>query len=498
MRVEVKTSTLHALSHLTVAGLARDVEAFVVVWVAVLAIGLALNRALLRRQCEDPLTEVAAVLGLGIVGYGAAVLVLGLAHLLHRGPLALLTLASIVLFVWVWRSAVGLVRRLGVLAASGLRLEWYTLVPAIAVFGVGALAAFRPPQTVDEVQYHWAAPLLWAKAGGLVTSPFKFTNGFDLAEIFYTPEAVFHSSTAAHWSHLTTLLLLSISTAVLARRFGGRGTLALTAVIAMPAAYIQSYIGYNDVFAASLLVAACAVVVGRPEARTRWTAGILLAGALSVKPVLIFMAPLVALFAASSAHEQSGRWNLKEQMRALAPTVVPSVAAAIGWLGFTRSRTGHWFQSKGLVLGHHGSLALANGHATLRVPSLVNLLEIPFLPMATGVIGAAEPYGGRSSLVLTVFIPVMIVCAVLMDSEARRRLGRLAVPAALVFLESSILVVKTRYLLSLYAVGLAAATVALAWCIVRSPRDWGFVLLWTFRLLVVIGLLDGLTFALGS
>ena len=137
-----------------------------------------------------------------------------------------------------------------------------------------------------------------------------------------------------------------------------------------------------------------------------------------------------------------------------------------------------------------------NGLATIRIPTFVEAVVMPFLPMATGVIGQRAPYGGRSGLVLVLFIPVMVISAVRVDQHERSEFGRIALPVFISFLIAGILIVRTRFLLVDYAAAIAAATCVLAWWQHRSPARWGTILHWTFRVLIVLGLLDSVRHAL--
>ena len=227
-------STRAALAHLTLSGLGRDVAAIIVIGVAIVAIGFALRRLLLGTELSEPLADGTVAIGLGITGYGALVLLIGSVPLLRTGPLVGVTVAAAFLFLWIGRDALETARGLLEGVAVALRREWIVVVPVLLLLVVAFLAGFRPPAASDELAYHWPAPVLWASVGHWIVSPFRFTNSFDLAEILYTPAAVFRSSTAAHWTDGGTFLLLALGAAALARRFGGLATLTFAGVIAIP------------------------------------------------------------------------------------------------------------------------------------------------------------------------------------------------------------------------------------------------------------------------
>ena len=88
------------------------------------------------------------------------------------------------------------------------------------------------------------------------------------------PAKIGSTSTAAHWMHTFTFALLMLGAAALARRFGGSGALVAAGIIAIPAAFGQSWLAYDDVFAASLMVAACVLVMATADTRSLWAGGV--------------------------------------------------------------------------------------------------------------------------------------------------------------------------------------------------------------------------------
>ncbi len=361
-------------------------------------------------------------------------------------------------------------------------------IPTMGLLALCAAAGFRPPTATDEVDYHWPAPVLWADAGRWVTTPYRFTNGFHLAEVVYTPAAVFGSSTAAHWVHLLTFLLLALGAAALARSLRAPGVLAACSVVAIPAAAGQSWLAFNDIFAASLLIAACVAVADDTDRRRLWAAGILLAGG-GAKPLIIVLCPAVLLVVLYGRRMRGEPVLAIRGRRSLVPLVVPGIAVCGAWLAYTRSFTGSFFQSSGVVVSVFGDDP-TNGLATLRLPTALDAVVAPFLPMATGIIGQREPYGGRTGLVLTVFIPIALVTAFLMKRRERRELGRLAVPAVVGYLLAAIVLVRTRYLMALYPLALASIALVVPWWREQRGRTSGLIVLWLFRACVVLGLLD--------
>lgn len=478
-----------ALHHLTLTALGNDVAAVLEIWIPVLALGLVVRRVILRRGPSDAIADGALVLGTGITSYGMLLVALGFAPILHRVPLTALTVVCALPLFWVRRDGAWIARQLGRSVATSLRRDWAVAVPGTIFFLLVLLACFRPPFAADEVAYHWAAPVVWAHAGHWITSPYRFTNGFNLAESIYTTAAVWHAPTAAHWTSALTLGLLALATAAICRRYGGPGVLAAVATLAIPAASTEGWLAYNDVFGASLVMVACVAIAERSDSRSRWLTGILLAGAISVKPLLILLAPLPILLAVNAERERSGRWRVADQIRALLPLAVPGALASCGWFAYSLFFTGKLFEKTGTVVAIFGRDP-THGLATIRIPDLLQILAIPVLPMATAIIGNREPYGNRSSLVLLVFLPVVIVTVVRMTRRDRNHFARLALPTAVTYLIAACLVVRTRYLIVFYCAALAAAAVTVEWWLRHRPKTWGRYLHVGFEVLTILGLLD--------
>jgi hypothetical protein len=484
--VSASTSPLlDALRDQTGADVLGATAAFGLVVVGVTSVGLLTIRAL-RLTTSDPFEALALVMGLGIAGYGLALFALGFAPLLTTGGLAAVTMALAI-------AAIPYRDRLRTLVFDGRRavrtsLRREPLLGAVmSVIVVGALlAGFRPSEASDEVDYHFAAPQLWSDAGQWVTSPYRFTNGFHLAEILYTPSAVFDSATAAHWTHTLMLVMLAVATAALARRLGGGGALAAAAAIAAPTS-IQSWWAYNDVFAAALMVTAC-LAAFRPGRRWILCAGLLAAAALSTKPILVFLIPGLALIVFRTNTDHSRQPASREMVEGLATLGLPVVVASVGWFAYTRHFAGTWFQRGGLVVAS-GSRAAGEKLATIRVPHPIDVAMIPFLPMLTAVIGNRAQYGGRTGIAIALAVPLIIVTTWRASGVWRARLLDVALPAATMYVIAAVLIERTRFLITVYALIAVGASVAMTWWLSRPSRA-GQYMLWTFRIAIVVSAAD--------
>ncbi len=100
--------TLDALRALTIGDLAWDIAAITIIVVAILGIGLLLERAILRDAIEDPIAELVLVVGLGISGYGALLFLFGFLPVLSRVPLTVLSLLAAGAGATQWRAGAAL------------------------------------------------------------------------------------------------------------------------------------------------------------------------------------------------------------------------------------------------------------------------------------------------------------------------------------------------------------------------------------------------------
>jgi hypothetical protein len=127
------------------------VAAVAVIWVAIVAIGFALRRALLRTELSEPLADSAVAVGVGITGYGVLVILVGTAHLLRTGPLVGVAGIAVCPLWWVSPDVVATARGLGRSLISSLRREWVVVIPVLLFLAVVVLAGFRPPEASDEI-----------------------------------------------------------------------------------------------------------------------------------------------------------------------------------------------------------------------------------------------------------------------------------------------------------------------------------------------------------
>jgi hypothetical protein len=453
---------------------------------AVGAAGLAAS-ARARRALGLPLSTTTAIVPVLGVGYvGIVTLVVGHVGLIGRWlPYALAVVAV--------AAALADRRLVGTLlgeAATATRHQARRFSVQSAAVGLGLVlatwSALAPPNRTDEIEYHWPAALDWAAAGAWSDSPYRHVDGFPLMEVVYTAAATHGSYVAAHLLHLTTLLALGLAAAGTARSMGVSGTGAVfCAAVAMPVAWDQAYAAYNDTAAGAFGAAAAAVVLGSARSRLRGTllASGILALAISIKPTATGAVGLVALILLMLAVLRKDP-ELRSASRLFLHWGL-LVAAALSALVFWSMR--QWLMTGNLV--DPGLGGPASPDAAARLPDATQQAIAPLMPLVTGVVGAQEPWGGRTSLVVQLLLVPALLYVIWARGSVLRRFAVLAVPAYAHWVVVGLLSVRTRFHIVSWALLVASVRVGVEDAATRWPRAERWLeLVWTAG--VVLGVVD--------
>ncbi|HZP82303.1 MAG TPA: hypothetical protein VFB21_11745 [Chthonomonadaceae bacterium] len=424
---------------------------------------------LLRYASRLPACQVATLAGLGFTLFGLEMGLLGHLAALTR---PVLLLSGLIMAVGLLRPVsqrrallAAFPRRLLAILREDRLLAFSCVIFLLCIF----LAGMRPPQARDEIEYHWAAPLFWAQAGRWETSPFRLTNGPALLEMIYTFSAVFSSPAAAHWTHSLLLLVLLLGAASLAQAIGGSRLAAIAACLSIPVLTGQASIAYNDVGAAALIVCAYAALLcprrnqeGRVTAR--WAgpaaAGLLLAGALSIKPLTAAALPVACCLAAFPPGERQ-RAPISASVRAALVLLLPAALFLGFWFWHTRTLTGKIWDNSGVHLARTPADPMwRSGAAAGRIPSLRDMAVLPFVPILSSIFGQREPYGGRTGLLLLVYTPLGLAALRHRTDAERQRAHWLIAAAVVYFLLLGPVAIKTRFHLFVWTACACLAAVA--------------------------------------
>ncbi len=421
----------------------------------------------LRERLSLPVPTSAALVPLtGLAVLGGLTLVVG--HLRLLGPWLPWAAAAggVALAGWRRHDALGMIRETWGAAWSQTRAHPVPTATALIALVLAVLAAYAPPNRIDEIEYHWPAPLAWAQAGGWNDSLYRHVDGFPLMEILYTAAAVHESWFAAHLLHLTTLLAAGLATAGAARALGARGTAPVAAAAMLaPVVWDGAYAAYNDTAVGAFLIGAVAVVLGtRSDRRAIAVAALLVAVAISIKPTAVAGVGVVGLVLLFQARGISHGWGAALR-RVLRPWLV---LAATGIVTFAFWSVRQWWLTGNLV--DPTLSGPPSAEALSRLPSQAEQLLAPLMPLVTGVIGAQEPWGGRTSLVLQIFLIPALVYVAWRRGRVLQRFGTLALPAWAHWIVLGLVNVRTRFHIISWVMLIAAARVAMEDASDRHPR----------------------------
>lgn len=403
-------------------GLLGQVVAAAVLVAALVGYGVRPARRVTRALALPLPTALALVPAIGIAALGCGALALGALGAL--GPWSTLILAAPAVALLAGDAQLRADARMLVARAREHARRHPIVMTALGVAALMMLAAtLAPPAATDEVEYHWPAALDWARSGTFGDSPYRHVDGFAFMEVVYTLAASLRSSTAAHVLHLVTFFMLAAATAGVARSNGLRDTFYVgAAVLALPVAANQSYLAYNDIAAGAYAVLAVAILAANVlSLRHLAAAAAAIAVGTSIKPnvagtagvlaLLILLAPALLGRARLSWRETGIRW-----------LILGSVTGAV---------LAAWSLRRFVLTGDLFDPTLAGPQsfdALSRQADVVDKILLPIMPLALGVIGALEPWGGRIGVVLAVALPVALVLAA-RRCDGWRTFVVLAIPA---------------------------------------------------------------------
>lgn len=383
------------------------------------------------------------------------------------------------------RDVARFLRRVSPSVVGQARAHWAQVTITATAFGLAAVAALAPPTRTDEIQYHWPAPLAWAEAGGWNDSPYRHVDAFPFMEIVYTAAAVQGSYVAAHLLHLTTLLAVGLAAAGVARSLDIRGSAPVAAAaMCMPVVWDGAYVAYNDTAAGAFAVGGAAVALG---ARRR-PAGALLAAALlsvavSIKPTAAVAAAAVGLLLLLQEHSRRMRWGaaLRHVRRFWVTAGAAVLATLIFWSVRLHFYTGHWIDP--------AWTEEPDAYALTMLPTPLAQALAPLLPFVSGLIGAEEPWGARTALVVQLGLLPALVAAFVWRGQALRRFVTLTLPAWAHWTVLGLAIVRTRFHIFTWVLLVAGVRGALEAASERHPR-WSKPLELGWTTAVALGAVD--------
>jgi hypothetical protein len=440
------------------------VEAFTVVLIAaihVLGFGSLLVR-LTDLRCKDHCTRIAIIGGAGFAALGFEMWALGYVGGWYWRTLSLSTLMmSLVCVALFHRSqnavnafCLDVLRRFNSLDKLQLTLASLAAITLLAT----VISGIRPPLFFDELEYHWPAPLHWAKNHHWVVSPYRLTNGPVLIELLYTIAAVFGSSTGGHWVATMLWLVLLLASVGLGRLIAVPALVVLIAVMACPVMTTEASVMMNDLGASTFLVAALLTIMQlrespRPYRTVLLSSFILCAGLSSKTPYAVAAATAMLLytFFGDSTRPVAKRF-------ALAFTLgIPCLLVCLLWCLHTHGLTSHFvdlpmdaISISRPITADVQSMHNPTGLATL--PNVSTVISLPLLPFITPIFGNQEPFGGRTGLIMCTWVPFLIWQLRKLTETSKHYAWWLMAASTLYYVEIGLLTPRTRYFFFTWAI----------------------------------------------
>lgn len=445
----------------------------------VFGIGVPLGEILRRPLGLSNWTTASAVVLTGIAALGIVTFAVGSVGLL--GPWLPFAFAGVgVVFILTRRLLFA--QYLSNLARGAVTcFRGSPILTAILAAGsvVAVVASLAAPSRIDEIEYHWPAAVDWAASGMFGPSPYKLVNGYPLMEVIFTAAATQGSYVAAHLLHLITLFALGMAAGGLARTFRlDRPVAAAAGAVVMSVTWTAAYVAYNDTAVGAYTVAAIAIGIGSTTSRRTaaiWVAAGFICIATSMKPTAASGAGLLGLvilcqyiFKTGGGSDQPRRFAqvLREWLILAAPTV----AVLAFWSVRQYMMTGYFIEpsTSGLLTDNAGLPPEAA--AIVGFPTLQDHLIAPVMPFVFGIIGAGEPWGGRISLALQLFLIPAIAWVLWRRGSVLRRFAVLAVPAWASWIILGLVVVRTRFHIASWVLLVVAARIAIEDAALRYPK----------------------------
>jgi hypothetical protein len=382
------------------------------------------------------------------------------------------------------------------LSVASLSPFFKILLAVSVIMGLVVLVSgTRPPIIVDEIDYHWKAPMVWAETGHWVKLPYRYMNGPCLTELVYLVAALFSSNTAAHWVHFLFFLALVAALISITKSCGGSAIVVAAACFTTPVLVNQAAFALSDDAVAALLVTALmtAITLRNPGAKATFfrvvgTIGLLLAGATSIKSAFVVAVMPAILFAVyQTAKSEVPHKKLIVGMATIGLVCVGTFSI---WLLHTHNLTGKFLDSNCVVIIPANQNLADHQEAVAKIPALTNILLLPVVPIITSIFGQQEPYGGRTGLVIVPCLLSFLLVWKYLTDEQKLICKVVATCAGSYFLLLGAFTVRTRYLNFFWGLALCLSSVAFVVTIRRFRHRWSNVATLAYCAAVFIGMVD--------
>lgn len=458
---QVKYTSLDAQIIEALARLTVDVSAVA----ALLVLSGALGRLLLRRFDETLARleqgALAALLGLGIVGF--VVLGIGLLGLFPPAWLAWLVMGGLLAVLRGpardWLRCVRQSLR-EIFSPEPGRFNWWLRNGVVVLLGLALLSALAPPVAWDALTYHLGGPKLYLQSERIISYPqnhfLGFPQGVQMLYLWLMILARPQAAALLHWCFGVLALLLVLG---LAERAGrpAAGLIAAAALLASESLWGEFSWPYNDLALMAYALAALTVIgiwdqVGERR-RVGWLilAGVFTGLALGTK----YTAAGVAVGLGVLVLWLSRRDGFLRLAGAGGMVSVVALAVLAPWLIKNALLDGNPLSP--FVWGTSAFDRFDQWYY-LRPGTGLDVLSLLFAPVQATVMGSAQvaPYGASSGALVLALLPLAIAGRRRRPEAERRVIGHLLIfclPPYLIWLAglaTSWYLIQTRLLFPIF------------------------------------------------
>lgn len=465
----------------------------------VLAYGFVITRAT-KVTNEDIWVRTATIGGAGICAFCFQMWFLGFFNGWYQATfIASSAVSAVIVFVLTrgrWRISIEATQALPPTTIERIQRLSYTLLVSTTVC-LAAASCLRPTVQADEADYHWPAPMLWASTHHWLASPYRFMNGPCFVELCYLPSALFHQNlTAGHLTHFLFWLILLACGCALARLMEAPLLPVVVAAMACPTVTNQASVMMNDLGATTFVIASIVVLLASSKSQFKERHIILSAfifcGAISSKQPFaagVLPAMLAYIFFGIEAEK------VKVKFFRVMLFILPCLVTELLWLVHTHSLTGNWIDLPMHAIWSGPTRAVdsihpGRGSGLAGYPTLKKIGIVLVAPLMTWLLGNQEPFGGRTGLVVPIFLPAFLLM-LRRQSAALKRFGWWLFGLSF-FYYSTVgpFVIRTRYHMVVWVLWSVLAGIGFAFLKDRFDGKKKTLVIITFCVTALIGCAD--------
>jgi hypothetical protein len=380
-----------------------------------------------------------------------------------------------------------IVRRISASVRSVASLNPFSAGVFAAILAISIISGLRSVAFDDN--YKWQSAMFWVRAGHWVKVPYRLTNGPAMSEMLHIPAAVCGSLTSAHWASTGLWVCAVLNAAALGRVLAIPTPVTIVAILSVPVFTCSASILSSDITTVAFALAGMVMFSDRVQnqitGRSAFLAGVLFAGALSSKFLVLACLPGVLI---SFVLMRDRRLSIC--ISATLILLVPVLLTACLWLVHTYHLTGSPIDPSGKHMARSPEDPMwMDGEAAGRIPHASDLVRLPVEPFLTTIWGQEEPFGGRTGLLWLLLLPATAVLFLKRKIDRAHAISFFAIALSFYFLLGPF-VLKTRFLM-LFFILMSILSASAFEHRRQFPRWTALTISALFLATATLGILDG-------